>query len=624
MPGIVGLISKKPREIAERELAIMLESVRHEDFYVAGKWINERLGVYAGWVAREGSFAEKMPVQNETRDITLMFSGEEFADPSTENGLRNRGHRFGAGAAEYLVHQFEEAPSFPSGLNGRFHAILIDERSDEVSLFNDRFGMHPLHFSEQKDGFYFACEAKAILAVRPELRQLDQKALGEFVACGSPLENRSLFLGISKLAPASLWTFRNTGMVKRGNYFLPEEWEEQASLDSESYFRELHRIFVQNLPRYFTGNSKIGMSLTGGLDTRMILACRQTPPNSLPCYTFGSMFRENHDVRVARRVAEACRQSFQVIPAGSEFLAQFSKYAERTVFLTDGCVDTSRSPDLYLNEKVREIAPVRMTGNYGGEVLRGVRAFKPAAPPAGLFQPDFVKHINEGRENFVRVARRHPVSFSVFQQGPWHHSGILGLEQTQVSMRSPFLDNDFVRTVFRSPHVAYSNSDISIRLIRESNESLAEIPTDRGLAGNQNGLSRILARTLLETEFKAEYAYDMGMPQWLTRVDTLFSAFHLERFILGRHKVFHFRIWFKTCLANYLREMLLDPRSLSRPYLERKRVEALVRAHVSGAGNFTNEMHKLLTLELLHRRFLDVSSDSVPSSAISTPAAANW
>ena len=47
------------------------------------------------------------------------------------------------------------------------------------------------------------------------------------------------------------------------------------------------------------------MSLTGGLDTRMIMACRKPDPGSLPCYTFGSMFRENQDVRVARRVARS-------------------------------------------------------------------------------------------------------------------------------------------------------------------------------------------------------------------------------------------------------------------------------------------------------------------------------
>ena len=55
----------------------------------------------------------------------------------------------------------------------------------------------------------------------------------------------------------------------------------------------------------------------------------------------------------------------------------------------------------------------------------------------------------------------------------------------------------------------------------------------------------------------------------------------------------------------YVREMMLDPRSLSRPYVERKGVEAVVRGHLKGDRNYTTDIHKLLALELTHRLFLD-------------------
>ena len=50
---------------------------------------------------------------------------------------------------------------------------------------------------------YFAAEAKAILAVRPELRSADTRSLGEFVACGCVLENRTLFENILLLPGAA-------------------------------------------------------------------------------------------------------------------------------------------------------------------------------------------------------------------------------------------------------------------------------------------------------------------------------------------------------------------------------------------------------------------------------------
>ena len=79
MPGIVGIITNRPRAIVENELRRMVEALCHESFYKSGTWINPEQGIYVGWVAREGSFADGMPVQNESGDVTLTFSGEEIS-----------------------------------------------------------------------------------------------------------------------------------------------------------------------------------------------------------------------------------------------------------------------------------------------------------------------------------------------------------------------------------------------------------------------------------------------------------------------------------------------------------------------------------------------------------------
>jgi asparagine synthase (glutamine-hydrolysing) len=63
--------------------------------------------------------------------------------------------------------------------------------------------------------------------------------------------------------------------------------------------------------------------------------------------------------------------------------------------------------------------------------------------------------------------------------------------------------------------------------------------------------------------------------------------------------------------------MLLDPRTLSRPYLDRNALEAVVRGHLKGGRNYTTEIHKLLSLELLHRLFIDPGS--LPSRDGSRP-----
>lgn len=605
MPGLVGLITRMGREEAQRQLLQMVAALRHEEFYVTGTWSDESLGLYVGWIERKHSFSDEMPLRNERGDVVLAFAGEEFPEPETPRRLQERGHDLDVAGPSYLVHLYEEDASFPAGLNGRFHALLADRRRRTAMLFNDRYGMARLYYHQSKTAFYFAAEAKAILAVCPVLRNLDPRGLGEFIACGAVLENRTLFEGIEVLPPASAWIFENGSLRDKSNYFRPREWEGQETLDPESYYQELRETFRRNLPRYFRGPQAIAMSLTGGLDTRMIMAWQKSQSGALPCYTFGSTLRENHDVRVARQVASSCSQPFEVLTAGHGFLSQFPRYAERAVFLTDGCVDVSRSPDVYLNEKARAIAPVRMTGNYGGEVLRKVRTFKPVAPMPGLFRPEILSQVRQAGDTFTSSCSGHPVTFAVFKQCPWNHYGILALEQTQLSLRSPFLDNDLVRTVFRAPQSAFAGDQVSLRLIADGNKDLLRIATDRGVAGGRGKLTSVMSRGLLEFQFRAEYGYDMGMPQWVATVDHALSVLRLERLFLGRHKVFHFRIWYRDTLSAYVREMLLDPLSLSRSYIERKGLEAIVRGHLKGNRNYTNEIHKVLTLEIIHRLFLD-------------------
>jgi asparagine synthase (glutamine-hydrolysing) len=605
MPGIVGIITKMDRGQAELELQRMVEAIRHEPSFETGTWIDESLGVYLGWAARKNSFSDGMPLCNERGNVILVFSGEEFPDPGDKGRLKKRGHTFEITGPSYLVHAYEESPTFPAEVNGRFHGLVVDRTRGTATLFNDRYGMHRIYYKESKEAFYFAAEAKAILKVRPKLRTVDARGLGEFIACGCVLENRTLFEGLHVLPGAASWVFRNGSIERKTTYFEPREWEEQPAQEPESYYRDLRDIFSRNLPRYFNGNERIGISLTGGLDTRAIMAWQETKPDSLLCYTFGSMFRDCRDVTVARQVARICQQPYQVIPVREEFLVNFPHYAERTVYLTDGCTSVSHSPDLYVNERAAKIAPVRMTGNYGDEVLRRQRVFRLVDPPSGLFRPELLSHIHRAGETYAGLVQQHPLSFAVFRQAPWHHHGLLALEETQVSLRTPYLDNEFVRQNFRAPESVSTNNDLRLRLIADGKPTLSKLRTDLGFGGRTGNIFGAASRRFHRFTMKAEYAYDYGMPQWMAKIDHLVSPFHFERFFLGRHKFYHFRLWYRDALSNYVREMLLDPRTLSRSYLEPKGLEPMVRGHLKGDQNNTMQIHQLLSLELVHRLFVD-------------------
>ena len=62
-------------------------------------------------------------------------------------------------------------------------------------------------------------------------------------------------------------------------------------------------------------------------------------------------------------------------------------------------------------------------------------------------------YIRQAVDTYSNLIQGHALSFAAFRQTPWHHFGLLALEQTQLSL-NPLLDNDFIRTIFRAPESA--------------------------------------------------------------------------------------------------------------------------------------------------------------------------
>jgi asparagine synthase (glutamine-hydrolysing) len=606
MPGLIGIIGRGDCSEKKHQLEAMMSATHREKFYRRGAFVDESLGVYVGWTALEGSFADEMPIRNEKGDVTLFFSGEEYSGSSNRQDLKQRGHCVDQKEAAYLVHLCEEDSRFVEKLNGMFHGLAIDFRNREAVLFNDRYGMHRLYYHEAADALYFASEAKAILAVRPELRTVDPQGLGEFVSYSCVLGGRTVFKGIHVMPAASEWTFKGAQLASKRTYFDPREWEEQTALAPAPFYEELRSVLTTTLPKYFQGPERLGIAMTGGLDTRVILALHPVPPGSLPSYTFGGTYRDSFDVRIGREIAGVLQQPHQVIEVGEEFLRGFAGYVESSILISEGTVDVYRASDLYVSQKVREIAPAKIVGTYGSEIIRHAAMFKPSAPVPGLFSPDFLPYLDEAASTYAEARKQNPVTFAAFIQSPWYHYGILAIEKSQITVRSPFMDNDFVRTAYRAPKDTLQGEDVRLRLIRGGSATLAKIPSDRGVIGHGGPLA-MLRRASREFTFKSEYAYDYGMPASVARVDHLFSGLHLERLFLGRHKLTHFRVWYRDQLASYVREILLDPRALGRPYLQKSVLEAVVDGHTRRGLNYTTAIHKLLTLELLHRLFFDAS-----------------
>ena len=577
----------------------MLAAMNADPNYLCGWVFRPDIGVYAGWVAPRDSFAARQSGLEGPAGQRLVFSGECFAQAfSAAGGLDD----------DVLQRYRARGERFAQDLNGLFSGLLIDPSSARAWLFNDRFGSERIYCFEDGDTTYFASEAKALLHVLPQARRLDNEGVADFLRYGSVHEGRTLFRGIHLLPGASLWRFEAKGAaVGRSSYFRASEWENQDPLSEADFQAAFKEAFVRRLPAYLRSDARIGISLTGGLDTRMIMAgLRLQEGRPAPvCYTFAGLRGETRDVQLGAAVARHLGLEYHVLRVGPELLSQFPHYLDRTVAATDGCAGATTAHEIYLTSLARQLAPIRLTGNFGSEILRSMSTLKPLGLADQLLAPAW--RLGDAAAPAASAqASVHPVTYAAFREVPWHLFGTLAASRSQLRFRSPYLDNELVRLAFRAPPAARKSAKSALLLIKDLSPDLAAIPTDRAvrLAG---GPLQPVRRAIAEITFKLDYYHMEGLPNALAWLDAPLRR--LDRtHVLGQHKFLPYRNWFRNELAGYVADVFSESRVRHMPYWNAVALPSILADHVLGRRNHTKEINAVLTLESVDRQLLHAAA----------------
>ena len=544
MPGIAGIVSRRPADECEQLVAAMVGSMAHERFYESGTCFVPELGVYAGWVAHPKP-ANARADNSPRGDVSVLLSGECFVDHVARGGTS----RLDVDALVKLYDGIGE--KMIDQLNGLFSGLLIDRRQQRALLFNDRYGVERIYVHEAGDAVYFASEAKALLRVVPALRAFDDEGVAQFLAFGCTLEGRTLFRGVRVLDGGSCWSFQRNECRKR-RYFVPQQWESQSVLQEAAFEAEFEETFARILPRYVGTEPGLGISLTGGLDTRMIMACLPDRDSKPVCYTFSGLTERTLDERLAARIAAARGLDHHILRIQPHFLSQYGTYVDHTVLTTDGCSGATGAHEIHLNALARALAPVRLTGNFGSEVLRSMSTFKPLGLASDLLHGEFVQRVKAVGSG-ATAGSEHPVTFAAFREIPWRLFGTLAAGKSQVTFRTPYLDNDLVALAYRAPAHSRRTPHSALSLIAKADERLARIPTDRGVIGNDRGLAHVARRVWAEVTFKLDYLHKEGLPDSLAMLEAPLDGL-AKIGVLGLHKYLPYRRWFRGELAPHVRE----------------------------------------------------------------------
>jgi asparagine synthase (glutamine-hydrolysing) len=573
----------------------------------------------------------RQPIHNEDETIWVVFNGEIYNFPELRSELEGRGHQFYTHSdTEVIVHLYEEmGAECVRKLRGMFAIALYDKRRNSLLLARDRLGKKPLHYALDRGRLLFGSEIKTILAVAPELAEISDEGLLQYMYFGYINDPLTAFRAIHKLPPGYLLEYAGGKIAVRQYWDLPGFGSHAAATEDE-FLHELETRLAEAVRIRLISDVPLGAMLSGGVDSSLVVAL-MARASSAPVKTFSIGFRNQRfdETAYARKVAEKFgtdHHEMIVDPDIEETLAFLSGTLEEPFG------DSSMLPTYQVCRMARKYVTVALSGDGGDELFAGYDRYALAMKRREL------NWVPQGVGNFYR---RH-----IHPRVP---SGMYGRNRAWnvlLSTRDRYLDDvsdlpalhreqsifseDFLATAARLPDPLgafqnfYDNAPASDTLSR-----LMYLDVKTYLAGDiLTKVDRMSMATSLEVRVPlldhvfVEWAAAMPV-EWKFRngnkkyvLKKLAERLGIPGEVLHRPKR-GFQLPLVDWMRNELKEtlgILLEPRTEQRGYFSKQAVRTLLNEHMRGRRDRSGTLWRMLVLELWHRNFLEAGK-FVPTSA---------
>ena len=138
----------------------------------------------------------------------MSYNGEVYNYITLKDELSKRGYKFKSNSdSEVVLYSFVEwGTGCLKKFNGMFALSIYDQKTKEMFIARDRYGIKPLYYSEGNNFFAFGSEQRAITKVPNFEKKLDAECLYEYLTFQNIFTSKSLLNGIQLLQPGHFLT----------------------------------------------------------------------------------------------------------------------------------------------------------------------------------------------------------------------------------------------------------------------------------------------------------------------------------------------------------------------------------------------------------------------------------
>lgn len=605
MCGICGIIQLRPKPVAEQDVRVMMEKIRHRGPNDNGIFTEGSVGLgFQRLSILDLSLAGHQPMYSNDENYVIVFNGEIFNYVELKAELKSS-YQFRTGTdTEVILAAYQVwGEKCLNKFNGMFAFAIYNRQTGEVFMARDRFGIKPLYYFQTEDVFIFSSEIKAILPLLNDVRP-NHSIIHDYL-----LHNRTdhtentFFENIFKLQHGSTIKIAS-GKVAFNRWYRLSEKLVHPAMNKDEY-REL---LIDALKLRLRSDVPIGVCLSGGIDSSAIASLLVKEFGITELNTFSAVYGKDEPTDESDFIDEFkpyIKNMYYTSPNADTFFNDYERFIEAH---NEPVPDTSPYVQFKVMELAREHVTVTIDGQGADEQLGGYHYF------FGSYYVELLRKLKIPRllaENFHYVKDHH--SLNGFKYFMYYLAPTSGQRMIDLK-RMPSLNRGFVdqmQTTSDLREMLYKPSSLQQSFLQHFEHKLEHLLRWEDLNSMHYSIEarvpfldyRLVERTL---SLPSEKVIRNGTTKYILREalkgilpDKIYRRRDKKGFSNPRDK------WFRTPKFQALIKETINSKSFAElNYFEPEKAQQRYQLHLENKIDISKEIWKWINMEVWHQKFI--------------------
>ncbi|KAB8317542.1 asparagine synthase (glutamine-hydrolyzing) [Tolypothrix campylonemoides VB511288] len=307
MCGIAGILTvHQYQDALETIIRRMETAIQHRGPDDSGIYISSEKQValaHTRLAILDLTKAGHQPMSTADRRYWITFNGEIYNFQQLRSNLLAQGEQFYSQTDTEVILKLYQKMGFNcvDHLRGMFAFAIWDDWEKTCFLARDPLGIKPLYYWKSGSTLVFASELRAILASGLPAVNMSRSGLYGYLMSGSVPEPYTLIEGVHCL-PAGHWLYWQPAGVSTKQYwqinFTP------ATISPQEAKEKVREALVDSIQHHFVSDVPVGIFLSGGIDSTIILALAKTQNKQLRTYSVAFEETQWNEGEIAKKIAK--------------------------------------------------------------------------------------------------------------------------------------------------------------------------------------------------------------------------------------------------------------------------------------------------------------------------------